>query len=159
MMTKSPLLSLPLVLALMGCSTFNGLTGQGKAPGTEAPVMATEIAPPVTTTPLGAAGHSVSALDKTSDAEKSAALGAGSASGERQLGKAVVALGPPAETGLWVQSVLISKAGQGRVVAPNGKSLAVELRPGSGGALMSLSAYQALGISLTELPELTIFGS
>ena len=48
---------------------------------------------------------------------------------------------------------------KGHVVAPNGQSLAVELRPGTGAALMSLSAYQALGIGLTELPEMVIFGS
>jgi hypothetical protein len=45
------------------------------------------------------------------------------------------------------------------VKAPNGQTLAVELRPGTGAALMSLAAYQALGIGLTELPELVILGS
>ncbi|NPD16177.1 hypothetical protein HOY34_13320 [Xinfangfangia sp. D13-10-4-6] len=148
-----------LSLALAGCSVFDGL-GKGRAaPGPSGGSdLATEFAPAVSTTALGAAGHSAAALDKTSEAEKAAALAQPTAAGERELGKAVVALGPPAETGLWVQSVLVSSKGQGRVVAPNGQSLAVELRPGSGGALMSLSAYQALGLSLTSLPELTIFG-
>ncbi|VDC30759.1 hypothetical protein XINFAN_02674 [Pseudogemmobacter humi] len=141
-----------LSLALAGCSVFE----KDAAPAN--PQMATEFAPAVSTTALGAAGHAPAALDKTSDAEKAAALSAPVASGERALGKAVVALGPPAEAGIWVQSVLISAPGQGRVVAPNGQALAVELRPGSGGALMSLSAYQALGLPLTDLPEMTIYG-
>ncbi len=152
---------LPLSLALMGCSLFDGLGKREAAPTAAAapgPGMATEFAPAVTTTSLGATAHSAAALDKTSEAEKAAALAKPVASGERELGKAVVALGPPAETGLWVQSVLVSSKGQGRVVAPNGQSLAVELRPGSGGALMSLSAYQALGLPLTGLPELTLYG-
>lgn len=152
------LVLLPLSLALSGCSVFEGLGKRGEAPAEATPAMATEFAPAVSTTALGASGHSAASLDKTTDAEKAAALAKPVASGERELGKAVVALGPPAETGLWVQSVLVTTKGQGRVVAPGGQSLAVELRPGSGGALMSLSAYQALGLPLTGLPELTLYG-
>lgn len=157
-MMKRALLLLSLSLAVPGCSVFEGFGKGGDAPAAN-PGLATEFAPAVTTTALGASGHSAAALDKTSDAEKAAALAKPVASGERELGKAVVALGPPAETGLWVQSVLVQTKGQGRVVAPGGKTLAVELRPGSGGALMSLSAYQALGLPLTGLPELTLYGN
>jgi hypothetical protein len=57
-----------------------------------------------------------------------------------------------------VQTSLVSAVRQGSVKAPNGQVLAVELRPGSGAALMSLSAYQALGISLTDLPQMQILG-
>jgi hypothetical protein len=71
----------------------------------------------------------------------------------------VVALGSPADPGLWVQTSLVTAVTQGTVRAPNGQTLAVELRPGSGAALMSLAAYQALGIALTDLPELVILGS
>ena len=140
-----------LSLALTGCSVFE----RDAAPAD--PRMATEFAPAVSTTALGAAGHAPAALDKTSDAEKAAALSAPAAGGEVALGKAVAALGPPAQAGLWVESALIKAPGQGRVVAPNGQSLALELRPGSGGALLSLSAYQALGIALTDLPEIAIY--
>jgi hypothetical protein len=47
---------------------------------------------------------------------------------------------------------------QGRAVTAAGQSLTLELRPGSGGALLSLAAFQALGLKLTELPELSVFG-
>ena len=39
-----------------------------------------------------------------------------------------------------------------------GKSLGLELRPGTGAAHLSLAAFQALGLSLTDLPEVTIYG-
>jgi hypothetical protein len=47
---------------------------------------------------------------------------------------------------------------QGRVVTASGQSLTLELRPGTGGALLSLAAFQALGLSLTGLPEVSVFG-
>ena len=121
--------------------------------------MASEFASPVSTQPLATlgAGQSAASFDKTSEAEKAAALAAPAKGGE--LGKQVVALGSPADPGLWVQTSLVKSVTKGSVKAPNGKVLAVELRPGTGAALMSLSAYQALGISLTELPQMTILGS
>ena len=123
--------------------------------------MATEIASPVETTSLETlgSGQTAAALDTTTEAENAAALSAPAPAPSGQLGKSVVALGSPADTGLWVQTSLVKTVTKGRVVAPNGQALAVELRPGSGAALMSLAAYQALGIGLIELPEMAIFGS
>ncbi len=148
----------PLVaLSLSGCALLQ------RKPEAAAPPppgdMATEIAAPVETTSLESmgSGQSVAALDTTSEAEKAAALAAPTGGGE--LGRQVVALGSPADPGLWVQTSLVTAVTQGTVRAPNGQTLAVELRPGSGAALMSLAAYQALGIALTELPEMVILGS
>ncbi len=148
-----------LALSLSGCAVLNG--GKTAPAAAEGPPMATEIAVPVETTSLESmgAGQSVAALDTTSEAEKKAALAAPAPAGRGELGRAVVALGAPADPGLWVQTALVAAVAKGHVVAPNGQSLAVELRPGTGAALMSLSAYQALGIGLTELPEMVIFGS
>ncbi len=149
---------LVLLAALPGCEALKSLgKGADKAPPGD---LATEFATPVETTSLEGmgAGQSVAALDQTSAAEKTAALAAPAQGGERALGKAVVALGAPAEQGLWVQTALVSAPTKGRVTAANGQSLAVELRPGTGGALMSLAAYQALGIALTDLPEITVYG-
>ncbi len=148
------LLSLPL-MTLAGCAV---LQGQKAGPPPAEPGMATEFAAPVETKSLETmgAGQSVAALDKTSEAEKKAALATAPGGGE--LGRQVVALGSPADPGLWVQTSLVKATTNGSVKAPNGQVLAVELRPGSGAALMSLSAYQALGISLTELPQMVILG-
>ena len=95
---------------------------------------------------------------RTSEAEKAAALAAPAAGGERELGRVVVALGSPAEQGIWLSTALVKEKAQGRIMTAAGKSLALELRPGTGGALLSLAAFQALGLSLTELPEVTVYG-
>ena len=68
-----------------------------------------------------------------------------------------MALGPPAEQGLWLKTDLVTETTQGRIETADGKSLTLELRPGTGGALLSLAAFQALGLSLTGLPEMTVF--
>jgi hypothetical protein len=153
------LVTIPLLaLTLSGCALFqkpgapSGVTGPADAQ------PATESAPAVATTALGARAVSAEALDKTTPEEKAAALAAPAAGGERELGRVVVALGSPAEQGIWLSSPLVSKVAEGRIITAAGKSLAVELRPGTGGALLSLAAFQALGISLTELPEVTVYG-
>ena len=149
-----------LALALSGCALFQNEAGGPKpAAGPAEPASATEAAPAVATSVLGTVrAASAEALDKTSAAEKAAALAAPASGGERELGKVVVALGPPAEQGIWLSSVLVKEKGQGRIVTAAGKSLAVELRPGTGAALLSLAAFQALGLSLTELPQVTVYG-
>ncbi len=145
-------------LALSGCALFQKDGGPSGVTGPAEPQPATEFAPAVATTALGARAVSAEVLDKTTAEEKAAALAAPAAGGERELGRVVVALGPPAEQGIWLSSVLIKAKAQGRIMTAAGKSLAVELRPGTGGALLSLAAFQALGISLTELPEVTVYG-
>lgn len=151
---------LPVVaLALSGCALFEPQGRPEGVTGAAAPQPGTEVAPAMATTPLGTArAVSASSLDKTTAEEKAAALAAPAKGGERELGKVVVALGPPAEQGIWLSSPLVTEKAQGRVVTAAGTSLAVELRPGTGGALLSLAGFQALGLSLTELPQVTVYG-
>jgi hypothetical protein len=148
-----------LSLALSGCALFQkdgGGPGSVTGPAEQQP--ATEFAPAVATTALGARAVSAEALDKTTAEEKAAALAAPAKGGERELGRVVVALGPPAEQGIWLSSTLVKQVAQGRIMTAAGKSLALELRPGTGGALLSLAAFQALGLPLTELPQVTVYG-
>ena len=147
-------------LALSGCALFQKKAeGPASITGPAAPAPATEFAPAVSTSVLGTTrAASAEALDKTSAAEKAAALAAPAAGGERELGRVVVTLGSPAEQGIWLSTALVKDKAQGRIATAAGKSLAVELRPGTGAALLSLAAFQALGLSLTELPEVTVFG-
>jgi hypothetical protein len=35
----------------------------------------------------------------------------------------------------------------------------VDLIPGTGGALLSLAAFRQLGLSLTDLPEVTVYAN
>lgn len=153
------LVLIPVVaLALSGCALFQKQGGPTAATGPVAPQAATEFAPAASTSVLGARAVSAEMLDKTTAEEKAAALAAPAKGGERELGKVVVALGSPAEQGIWLSSALIKDKTQGRIVTAAGKSLAVELRPGTGAAHLSLAAFQALGLPLTELPEVTVYG-
>ncbi len=152
-----PVLVLALAVTLSGCALFQK-EGRAGVTGPAEPQPATEFAPAVSTTALGARAVSAEMLDKSTAEEKAAALAAPAKGGERELGKVVVALGSPAEQGLWLSSSLVKETAQGRIMTAAGKSLAVELRPGTGGALLSLAAFQALGLSLTELPQVTVYG-
>ncbi|WP_284325428.1 hypothetical protein [Cypionkella aquatica] len=107
--------------------------------------------------PVIGAGASAAALDQTTAAERAAATAVKPAGAERALGEAVVALGSPAEQGLWVKSPLIVAKAKGRVVTESGASVAVDLLPGSGSASLSLAAFRALGLGLTDLPQVTIY--
>jgi hypothetical protein len=150
-------LVLLLMVVLPGCADFQQ-GGAGTVTGPTSAEPATEFAPAAASAALGARSASAAALDTTTAEEKAAALAAPAAGGERALGTAVVALGPPAEQGLWLSSPLVKAVAQGRVVTGSGQSLAVELRPGTGAALLSLAAFQALRLPLTGLPEVTIYG-
>ena len=123
----------------------------------QAPKPVADVAPvaPMATLPAIGQGRSVASLDKTTEAEKAAAKAAPAAAG-KALGRVVVALGAPAESGFWLKSGLVKAVGKGRVVIGSA-SVAVELRPGDGGALLSLAAYRALGLELTDLPEVSVF--
>ncbi len=136
-----------MAAGLADCAALERLAGPKGVP----------VAAPVVAAPVLGEGVSASVLDQTTDAEKAAAVGGAGAAGERQLGRVVVALGSPAEQGFWLKSALIVTPAKGRVVTEGGASVAVELRPGSGAALLSLAAFRALGLGLTDLPEVTVF--
>lgn len=118
------------------------------APRPEAGAPATRI------TPAGA--RSADAFDRSTEAERAAAR-ATPAEG-RELGKVVVSLGSPAEQGFWLRSALVAAPGPGVVRLAADRSVNVDLRPVpvGGAAQLSLAAYRALGLGLTDLPEVTV---
>jgi len=70
-----------------------------------------------------------------------------------------VALGDPADPGLWVKSDLVSTERWGTVRSGDGEAIAVTLRPigsGAGGAQISLPALRALGLPITGLHPVTL---
>lgn len=143
--------SISLVLALMlsGCS---GVPSE-EPETTTGPIVA-PVEPAVTLPPLGA-GQDAAALDQTTEAEKAAAE-APMAEG-RPLGLVTVALGPPAEQGFWLKSALVAEAGKGWVVTATGAMVAVDLLPAEGAAQLSLAAFRALDLALTDLPEVLVY--
>lgn len=139
-------------VGLASCGVLGARAPSPEAPPVQivAPLDATVVLPP----PPGA--QTAAALDTTTEAQRAAAV-AEPVAGARELGKATVALGSPAEPGFWLSTPLVAVAGKGKVVTAGGASVAVELRPGTGGSLLSLPAYRALGLALTDLPEVTVF--
>ncbi len=144
------LLALP---ALAGCGLFQpSVPDSNPTPG----VVSVQPGKPVARPAMGQ-GKSAAALDTVSDAEKAAALTAAKPAGAQAIGKTVVALGPPGEAGLWLKAPFVKAAGKGRVATGSGQTLAVDLKPGTGGALLSFAAFRALNLPLTGLPEVTVY--
>ncbi len=102
-------------------------------------------------------------FDTTSSAERTAASATADANTEEDLGQTIATLGSPATPGFWLETPLVSQRRPGRVVAvENGESVLVELIPVDGpagaGSHLSLAALRLLGVGLTGLHELLVFG-
>lgn len=83
------------------------------------------------------------------------------ASSGAELGRTIASLGAAAEPGQWLSTGLVTEVTPGILRhEPSGASVRVELRPSGrapgSGSEMSLSAFRALGLSLTDLPELVV---
>jgi hypothetical protein len=145
--------------SLSACGMIDRIRGRniGENPASVA-VEPVPEGPLSASAPLGGA-QSAAALDQTSAAEKAAAIATPASDQERDLGAVVVALGSPAEQGFWLKSALVTAPTKGRVVTAGGTSVNVDLQPGTGAALLSLAAFRALGLSLTDLPELKVYAN
>jgi hypothetical protein len=139
-------------VVLASCGALGGLQPKPQTADVQIvmPLDPTVVLPP----PVGA--NTAATLDTTTEAQRAAAVAAPMA-GARELGKVTVALGSPVEPGFWLKTTLVTAPGKGKVVSASGAIVAVDLQPGSGGALLSLAAYRALGFALTDLPEVTVF--
>ena len=162
-MKRIPFSPAPVLILCLGVLTGCGVVDRmmGRSPDAGAAAGVAEPVPegPLSATaPLGGA-QSAAALDQTSDAEKAAAVAKRVSGGEANLGSVVVALGSPTEQGFWLRSSLVTNAGKGRVVTADGITVNVDLQPGTGAALLSLAAYRALGLGLTDLPEVTVYAN
>jgi hypothetical protein len=162
-------LTAALLLAALaaGCAQLPNPFARGPAASVEpAPLprpteaVASSVAPP--TAPPAAVASAPEALDTVSEAEKQAAREVAATASDTALGQVTVALGDPADPGLWVKSDLVSSERPGTVRTGGGEAIAVTLRPlgaGDGGAQISLSALQALGLPLTGLHPVTLAAS
>lgn len=113
------------------------------------------------------AGQPAEALNTASRAERAQAAApvvATSAHGSKRLGSTIASLGDPSLPGFWIKTPLVGSESAGRIVNPaTGKSANVRLiplgGPASGGSQVSLPALQMLGVSLTDLPSIEVYGS
>ena len=105
--------------------------------------------------------RTASALDTTSAAERAQALRT-AAPGGTALGQTLATLGSPTEQGFWLRTGLVTRVQQGRVTLPDGRGVAVELRPSGqpagAGSQLSLAAFRALEVPLTQLVTLRVVG-
>lgn len=142
--------------ALGACDRLAALRGGGwsdAALPAVAPHVRPDAAAPAVVAPNGA--RTAAAFDTTSEADKRAARAA-PATGQ-VLGKLVVSLGNPVEQGFWLRSSLVSDMRPGVVKLASGATVQVDLLPATGGGpQLSLAAYRALGLGLTDLPTVTV---
>ncbi len=154
-------LTLAGVLALAGCAGFNSGRVPDSLPEADPAVAAAISAPPsrpeLAAPPPAVGAVTVEALDTTTPEQRAAAVNVSDPVAETGLGSVSVALGNPTEAGFWLQSALVKAPAAGRVTVPGGASVKVDLRPGTGAALLSLAAYRALGLSLTDVPTVAVF--
>jgi hypothetical protein len=148
MMQKT--LPLALILLLSACA-------DGQGPFAKRPEAPVALDPALTAPPPPPGATSAEALDTTTEAQKAEALAAAPTTGETSLGKVAVSLGKATEPGFWLRGAVVKTAGKGRVETASGQSVQVDLLPGEGSAQLSLGAFRALGLSLTSLPEVTIY--
>ena len=148
-----------LVLAMGGCARVTDLLPWRKDRAAPEPVVAAPdpaAAPAPALAPVVPAGaRTAEALDTTTAAEKAAAI-APVARPSASLGKVVVSLGDVTTPGFWLRSTLVSAPAPGVVKTAGGQTVQVDLLPGSGAAQLSLAAFRALGLGLTDLPQVEV---
>lgn len=146
-----------LIIALLGLSAcaenpFQAQTDETVTVG--APMSAMAPPPPSNAT-------TEESFDTTSEEDRVAAAAVDTGGGERGLGTTIATLGSPTEPGFWLETPLVTAVTQGRVVAKNGKSANLELRPIEGpataGSRISLPALRILEVGLAGLHEITVF--
>jgi hypothetical protein len=157
------LLLLPLILSACASPLLR------MAPAPSVPVLMPDTdttrplpRPDARPAPLGTSGARTAAtLDQTTPAQRAAAV-APPATGARLLGETLAALGSPTEQGFWLRTGLVDRVQQGRVEVAGGKGVAVELRPSGqpagAGSQLSLAAFRALEVPLTQLVTLRVVG-
>lgn len=143
-----PVVLIAALPVLAGCSVIEGLR---PAPAADPAAVA---APAPVASPAIGRGKSAATLDSTTEAERAAALGARAQGAD--LGRVTVSLGSPSEGGLWLRAPVVKTAGRGTVRTAAGKTLAVDLVPGEGAAILSFGAFRALDLPLASLPEVTV---
>jgi hypothetical protein len=148
-------LALILVLVVAGCAQLRERLPSRPVPDRAPPPVEAAAVPAVLPPTSGA--RTAEEFDTTTAEQRAAATNVAPAA-EQTLGQVVVSLGDPADPGLWLETSLVSAPRPGRVVAPSGAEALVELRPGTGGARLSLPAMRLLGLPLTDLPTVTVHG-
>lgn len=156
------LTALSFALALLGaCAQPPWLAGLK-----DAPVQAAEPgeSPDQTPPPPPKDARTVDEFDTTTQSARDAAADTRAVEAEERLiGRTIAALGNPAVPGFWLETPLVEAPAKGRVVAiETGETVLVDLIPAPGpegaGSRISLAALRLLGLALTGLHQLEVYG-
>ena len=117
----------------------------------------------ISAAPPPPSARTVEQFDTTTAAEREAAAATPVVATETQLGTIVATLGNPTDPGFWVKTGLVNAPQPGRLQDPaTGASVQVELRPleadSDTDGQTSLAGLRPLGVPLTGLPELQVYG-
>ncbi|ABL70347.1 hypothetical protein [Paracoccus denitrificans] len=167
-MTK-PILRLPgalMLLALAACTPADKTpqTAPGATTASDQRAASAAGTALVTAAARPSPAARTAAEFDTTTREQRVAAAAPPTTGERRLGTTIASLGDPSQPGFWIKTPLAKSETDGRIVNPaNGKSAKVRLipldGPASGGSQVSLPALQLIGVSLTDLPTIEVYGS
>ena len=149
-----PILPTMLAVALLaGCGLFPGLRPDRAERPPQRPETAVRAGPSTVVAPPRRVTATPASFDTVSEAEKREAREAAARTPAAALGPDTVSLGDPTDPGLWVKTSKVAADTPGTVTTGGGAAVAVTLRPlaGTGGAQISLSALQALGLPLAGL--------
>lgn len=159
-----PLMMIPALAGCQGSPLFASLEGSRSDAASGAASESGETVAPYSSTgePWVLRPRARDGADAPQGTAQEATSG-GATGGAGRLGVSVASLGAASEPGLWVKTPLVGTVRPGRVRVPaTGREVVLELRPMEGvagqGARLSLQAMLNLGLSLTALPEIEIYG-
>ncbi len=153
------------VLAVTGCANgglggmFEGGSASSSPFARDTPDVPAASGEVITEAVVGEAA--AEDIAPTESSVRAAAVAEGdTAAGDNVRGFTVASLGDATVPGLWIETPLVDRERVATVVAPNGTTVEVTARPSGGergsGSRLSLAAFQALGLSLTGLPTVTV---
>ena len=154
-MTRAMILG--LILTLSGCAggslgdMFDGSLFDRNRDAPEGPVV---------TEPVIGEAEAQDIAPEDSDTRAAAVAEGDTAAGDAVRGFTVATLGDATIPGIWIETPLVERERVVTIVAPDGTTIQATARPSGGergsGSRMSLDAFQALGLSLTDLPTVTV---
>lgn len=148
-----------VAVGVSGCAQIGGVLGRGASSPAAGSAAASGAGRPNSGGILNPVSEPAADLDTVSAAERARAQ---EARGGKRLGTTIASLGDPTREGLWVRTPLVRAQAEGRIEDPKtGASVAVQLLPldaaPGAGSQVSLSAMNAMNLSLTALPEIAVF--
>ncbi len=163
-MLRSTSILVAVVVTLSACTStgsFQGLKHRVMGRSTEN-IIVPELRPEEQKQPQNLGNITIAEAAKVTDSEHQQAVSKPVGQAESDLGTTIASLGLLDNTGFWLETPLVEKEVEGRVVyLKSGASINLKLIPNGGdkgsGSQISVAAMQLLGIPVVDLAELRVF--